>query len=443
MIAVYILLAIVILLFMILVHELGHYIVGKILKFKITEFSIGFGFPIFSKTNKKTGGKFSLRIFPLGGYCAFDGEEDDEGNTSPTAFNNQKPWKRILVLLGGVTMNFITAIIFSWVLLSSIGYDVPQIQTFNNTSYSYVQVVEESETVDFTHTNPYKKGDVITHINGKKIDFAFGGNYVSMVNSQRVKAKEKYSKILKTYFDVKLSELQAIDPSITELSIEQKNQILAEFMKTELDKFEKGETSQIYTFNMTVRHGSLHGKKEVLKIAVCPVFEQKLDSKDKPVVDDSGNPVYILNTYVGLESAKGEKSCTRAYVYNAWEGFCRSFEMAFGFAWVLLKSLWMLITFQIPITQMTGTVGTITTIATMASESLSYLLIFIPLIAANLAIFNLLPIPSLDGAHILFTIIEWIRGKPINRKVENMIHFVGLCVLLGFVVLIDILHFVL
>ena len=103
----------------------------------------------------------------------------------------------------------------------------------------------------------------------------------------------------------------------------------------------------------------------------------------------------------------------------------------------------MLITFQIPITQMTGTVGTITTIATMASESLSYLLIFIPLIAANLAIFNLLPIPSLDGAHILFTIIEWIRGKPINRKVENMIHFVGLCVLLGFVVLIDILHFVL
>ena len=86
-------------------------------------------------------------------------------------------------------MNFITAIIFSWVLLSSIGYDVPQIQTFNNTSYSYVQVVDESETVYFTHTNPYKKGDVITHINGKKIDFAFGGNYVSMVNSQRVKAR--------------------------------------------------------------------------------------------------------------------------------------------------------------------------------------------------------------------------------------------------------------
>ena len=80
----YILLAIAILLLMVLIHEFGHYVVGKILKFKITEFSIGFGFPIFSKTNKKTGEKFSLRIFPLGGYCAFDGEEDGEhGSPQP------------------------------------------------------------------------------------------------------------------------------------------------------------------------------------------------------------------------------------------------------------------------------------------------------------------------------------------------------------------------
>ncbi|MGN1201431.1 MAG: site-2 protease family protein, partial [Candidatus Caccovivens sp.] len=145
----------------------------------------------------------------------------------------------------------------------------------------------------------------------------------------------------------------------------------------------------------------------------------------------------------GLETGKDEPATTKAYVYDAWSGFCRSFEMAFGFAWVVLKSLWLLITFQIPITEMGGTITTISTIATYASESLSYLLIFIPLIAANLAVFNLLPIPALDGSHVLFTLIEWIRGKPINRKVESMIHFVGLCILFGFVVIVDILHFVL
>ncbi len=374
MIVAYILLAIVILLFMVLIHEFGHYIAGKILKFKITEFSVGFGFPIFSKTNKKTGEKFSFRIFPLGGYCAFEGDDDKEESNSPTAFNNQKPWKRIIVFLAGVTANFITAIIFSWVLLCSTGYDVPQIVRFDQTS----------------HVNPYQVGDVITHVEGQKIDFAFGENYVTLVNQQRGLAKKYYE-----------------DNNLTQENI------------NDVEK---------YTFTMTV---SRDGQVQDLTIVVYPEFEK--NSKDETV----------LNCYVGLESGKDETPCTKAYVYDAWSGFCRSFEMAFGFAWVVLKSLWMLITFQIPISEMGGTVATISTIATYASQSLSYLLVFIPLIAANLAVFNLLPIPALDGSHVLFTVIEWIRGKPINRKVESMIHFVGLCILFGFVIIVDILHFVL
>ena len=407
MIAVYILLAIVILLFMILMHELGHYIAGKILKFKINEFSIGFGFPIFSKTNKKTGEKFSLRIFPLGGYCSFDGE-DGENDQSPTAFNKQKPWKRIIVLLGGVTMNFLTAIIFSWILLSTIGYDVPQIQRYSQ-----------------EYLNPYMEEDVITHINGEKIDFAFGGNYVTMVNEQRANAQKKYQAWIDEYY-----ELYEEYPTQEEL-----NKYLNETT-------ESGNVN-FYTFEMTVKRKAEEGQKVDLTIKVYPVieFEEVTETaEDGSEVVTQKQQLYV---FVGLESSEDETPCTVAYVYNAWEGFCRSFEMAFGWAWVVLKSLWMLITFQIPITQMTGTIGTITTIATMASQSLSYLLIFIPLIAANLAIFNILPIPSLDGAHIFFTIIEWIRGKPVNPKVENMIHFIGLCVLLGFVVIVDILHFVL
>ena len=362
----YILLAIVILLFMVLVHEFGHYIAGKILKFKITEFSIGFGFPIFSKTSKKTGEKFSLRIFPLGGYCAFDGEEDTEENPSPSAFNNQKPWKRIVVFLAGVTANFLTAIIFSWVLLSTVGYDVPQVT--KNITYN---------------ANVFEQGDVITHIDGKEIDFAFGVNYVNAVQEQKDEAKKFY----------------------------------------EAKDYAGGN----YSFKMTINRD---GQVENLDIIV---YQTTYEKEGKTYFD------YLI----GLESAKGKEPYTKAYVYNAWQGFCRSFEMAFGFAWVVLKSLWMLITFQIPITEMGGTITTISTMATMASESMSYFLIFMPLIAANLAVFNLLPFPALDGSHVLFTTIEWIRGKPINRKIESMIHFIGLCILFGFVIVVDILHFVL
>ena len=73
-----ILLAVLILLAMVTIHEFGHYIAGRLLGFKINEFAVGFGPAIFKKRSKKTGETFSLRLIPLGGYCAFDGEDDSQ-----------------------------------------------------------------------------------------------------------------------------------------------------------------------------------------------------------------------------------------------------------------------------------------------------------------------------------------------------------------------------
>ena len=109
-----VLLAIGILLAMITIHEFGHYIAGRILKFKINEFAVGFGPALFKRRSKKTGLTFSVRLIPLGGFCAFDGEDDfgekeekpfeeykeEEVKKSeypePTGakFTEQKPWKR-------------------------------------------------------------------------------------------------------------------------------------------------------------------------------------------------------------------------------------------------------------------------------------------------------------------------------------------------------------
>ena len=120
----YILIALVVLMFMITVHELGHYIAGRILGFKINEFSIGMGPKIFSK-RLKNDQIFSLRWLPLGGYCAFEGEDED--NPSPQAFNNQKPWKRIIVLFSGAFMNFISALIIVIIAFSCFGDYLPTI----------------------------------------------------------------------------------------------------------------------------------------------------------------------------------------------------------------------------------------------------------------------------------------------------------------------------
>ena len=102
-----------------------------------------------------------------------------------------------------------------------------------------------------------------------------------------------------------------------------------------------------------------------------------------------------------------------------------------------------LFTGQLSIRSLGGPVTTIKVMAETTQQSYSYLLILIPVIAVNLAVFNLLPIPSLDGARMIFVLIEWIRRKPINRNVEAYIHTIGLFLLLGFVVVVDILQFVL
>ena len=114
-----VLLAILILLAMICVHEFGHFISGRILGFKINEFAIGFGPKLFKRRGKKHGTLFSVRAFPLGGFCAFQGEDGDEKD--PNSFNNKKPWQRIIVLVSGALFNYLLALILIIVGFFSFG----------------------------------------------------------------------------------------------------------------------------------------------------------------------------------------------------------------------------------------------------------------------------------------------------------------------------------
>ena len=76
----------------------------------------------------------------------------------------------------------------------------------------------------------------------------------------------------------------------------------------------------------------------------------------------------------------------------------------------------------------------------MINYGVEYLLQITSLIGVNLAIFNLLPLPALDGSKVVFTAIEWVRGKPINRRVESIIHFIGIILLFAFAILVDLQH---
>ena len=407
----YILLAIAILLFMVLIHELGHYSTARILGFTVEEFSVGFGPKLISRV-RKNGERWSLRMLPLGGYCSFLGDDgeyepeqikpektmstdtdnttteshekqsepedllsyvmrakadddkkaedatraiepapvrlDKDGNPAKTFFQ-QKPWKRIIVLLGGVVFNFLSAIIFALIYIWAVGCPAPQV----------AEVYTDALSAPYSQL---QKGDIILGVNGHDIS------------------------IMSSYNDL----VQGV------------------------------KEGQTVTFKVN-RNG---------KIMSVDVVRQKITNTDK-----DGK----TTEYVGF----GFASSTTFINATAAQAFTYCVPYTFKLSWSILGSFGQLITGQVPITSVTGPVGSVKLMADVSFADGRNILILLPLLASNLAMFNLLPFPALDGAQVIFTIIEWIRKKPIKRKIQGMINAVGLIVLLLFVVIVDILSFAL
>ncbi len=119
-----ILLFIIILAVMILVHEGGHFIIGKKNGIGVDEFIIGIGPVLFSRVHNGT--KYSIRLFPIGGACVFEGYDGEETD-SPRSFLNAPVWARFSTVAAGPFMNFVLAFFLSLFVIGSVGYDAPVI----------------------------------------------------------------------------------------------------------------------------------------------------------------------------------------------------------------------------------------------------------------------------------------------------------------------------
>ncbi len=415
---------------MILIYEFGRYTAGKLLKFKINEFSIGFGKAIFKKT-KKNGEVFALRIFPLGGYCAFEGEDEDKPD-NVGAFNNKKPWKRIIVVFMGAFFNFLSAIVFSAILLMTYGY-TDKVQVVNIVTPASI-VQENSDWL--------KQGDIIHAVNGKETNFINDEYFITMV--QNFKAEEDFVvsvyrngknvdvTIHKSWFelDSKDDDVYGRIYTINNEEFFIKQETSTGFYKLHNTKYPTGKTTTIDTetglVTLTFTENGVEAKetfKLLFKDAEGNMYE----------TNESGDLTPVLtNAKIGV--------ATKNYVYGFFEGLGKTFEFSFGWAWKILKALFQLVTGQTALADMGGTITTVKFMASASQTNIANLLLLIPVISINLAVFNLLPIPALDGARMVFVLIEWIRKKPVNRKLEGKIHFIGLVILFGFVIVMDLLQ---
>ena len=400
-----VLLAVGILLAMVTVHEFGHYVAGKILGFKINEFAVGFGPAIFKRRSKRTGELFALRVIPLGGYCAFDGEdefedeaaqkgEESDGETAddePFAelvspdnevqetekdggrdltneetdypepkgerFNDQPPWKRIIVLIAGATMNYLLALVLLFIMFGSYGC-----------IHSYVGF--RGETPPTASEEVLNARDIVLSVNGQDIYLAT--DYADALSG-----------------------------------IKQGEEIVVEILRKDDEGVWREKTLRI--------------------VAAVDCNFKSMTQLD------------LACTALGLDpQLYGFASVTLKEGF--WETVGSSFVYSFKIGGTVLRSLGELVTGRIGLDSMGGPVTTIGVTAQAASSSFLSFLNIAAFIGVNLAVFNLLPIPALDGCKVIFCIIEWIRKKPVNRKVETMIHFIGIIALFAFAILVDLLQ---
>ncbi len=152
----YFLLALLILSFIVFVHELGHYLAARASGIRVLEFAIGFGPKIFGWRRKEID--YSVRVLPMGGYCKFEGEDDS--SEDPKAFSNAPVWKRFLTILAGPAMNFLLAylVVALFLMFAGVAYTVP--------------VVYEVASGMPAEGSGLQAGDVITAVDGEPIELS-------------------------------------------------------------------------------------------------------------------------------------------------------------------------------------------------------------------------------------------------------------------------------
>ena len=161
--------AIIIFCLLIFVHELGHFIVAKACGVKVNEFAIGMGPAIFKKQKGET--LYAVRLFPIGGFCAMEGEDED--SEDDRAFNNKPAWQRALVLIAGSFMNLLTAVVLMIIIAFVVGQATTTVNEVLDDSPAYrAGMMSGDRIVEVDGTAVDEWNDVITYIGESSRDTA-------------------------------------------------------------------------------------------------------------------------------------------------------------------------------------------------------------------------------------------------------------------------------
>ncbi len=426
------------------VHEFGHFWVARKLGVKVLRFSIGFGKPLWRRVSKDADKvEYVLAALPFGGYVKMlDERECEDGCEIPEhevhrAFNRQVLWKRAAIVVAGPVANFLLAIAV-YALVFMLGQEAMR---------PYVDVAKDSPAA----TAGFQPGDQVLAINGVE---------TASWEDLRMLLVEEYLKSPQLVFSV-------TTPEGTPVQRDLNLQGLAMF-KEEAGALDKiGMKPWLPPYDVVVEQvvpntpaaqAGLQARDKILAIdALKPTggrsFVEYIQAHpDQAVtlkVERAGAAQMLtvtprINTgatvaTIGAQLAappttlRDKVYFTQSYgvMESLWRGAAKTWQMSV----VTLKLMGRMLTGEVSLNNVSGPVTIAQFAGISASIGLTYYLGFLAIVSVSLGVLNLLPVPMLDGGHLFYYLIEWIKGSPVSAAVEAAGFRLGMAIIGGLMVL--------
>lgn len=408
--------------FLIFIHELGHFIAARRVNVHVIEFSIGFPPKVVSRVIGKT--EYLISLIPIGGYVRLKGQGiEDEDPTDPENYASKTVSQRLLILVSGPLMNLLVTLVLMPVVFY-LGYEVP------------VYMVQPPEI-----------GRVIEESTADRLDFR-KGDRVAAINDRRVD----------TWKDVQ-TELGQSHDSIITITLERGGKTLHRKFSSENLNRQEGigwipktppVVGAVAEDSPAEQAGLVIGDR-ILQInetavddwsEISPAIQSDKGSEVVLQVERDGNRQQLAikpewnesqqNWIIGINSqtARISESLSDAVIL----GFKRTYTLTVR----TFEFLYRLIAGKEDSDSVGGPIMIARLMGEAAQTSLSSLLTLVAFISLQFSIFNLLPIPALDGGHILFLLIEKIRGRSLSKNARMSIQRIGFSLLIFLILFISI-----
>lgn len=423
-------------------HEYGHFIIARLCGVRVEQFSIGFGKNLWSYISKKSGTKFSISLIPLGGYVKMLDGRNSAHPLSDTdinfAFNHKSIAKRAAIILAGPIANFLLALIIYWIIfqIGVVRYPIAIDKILPNTPAATINIPPQSELKAINGYKIESWGDV-----NSALISALGDDIVNI--EYQTQSKDIYQQsinIVDWHFDIeKESAITAFGFQPVKVIFYPTISKIISDSAAELAGLKVGD--EIVTYN-NIQFDNWDNFSALIRTAKPITLGIKRDNQllsielePKQELDHNGQLIGIAGIY--------PSNNTSVKQYDIVSAFLKGSEQTISTMRIVMRSFYQLMSGALSIKSLSGPVGIAQSAGQSAHNGMISYLYFLAFISISLGIMNLLPLPILDGGHLLFLLIEKLKGSPLTDAQQNVFYRIGflfLIILLGIALFNDFIR---